>query len=165
MMLCLCVNALATTKIYKVVKADGSIVYTDKPPANAQEYKLEVKPNIIATPTHKNSATTIPASNSAPSPDYSVTITSPANEATVRNNAGTVTISVNVSPEVKGLYRLIVNGEPTAQQASPVFELQELNRGEYKIKIELLDQSGKLLASSPLSTFYLHKASALINAN
>ena len=162
----LSLTAFAATKIYKVVRADGSVVYTDKPPAGAIEYKLEVKPNIIPTPNKQASTgTTLSNSSQTEVSNYQVRITTPKDQATIRNNQGTVTITASISPETKGTYKLYMNGEFKAQHSSPLFVLEGLDRGEYQIKIELLDQSGKLLASSPISTFYLHKASALINAN
>jgi hypothetical protein len=40
-----------------------------------------------------------------------------------------------------------------------------VDRGAHTIKVNFLDNSGKILASSKQQTFYLQKASALINAN
>ncbi|MEC7134744.1 MAG: DUF4124 domain-containing protein, partial [Pseudomonadota bacterium] len=36
-------------------------------------------------------------------------------------------------------------------------------RGAHTYKVELTNNTGKTLASSPLQTLYLHQASALIN--
>ena len=44
-------------------------------------------------------------------------------------------------------------------------KLENVERGEHHIEVRLVGQSGKILASSGQQTFYLHKASALINAN
>ncbi|CAM5218367.1 hypothetical protein [Alishewanella longhuensis] len=44
---------------------------------------------------------------------------------------------------------------------STAFVLRDIDRGEHNIQLELLDQSGKLIATSPLTTFYLHRASLI----
>ena len=38
-----------------------------------------------------------------------------------------------------------------------LFELMNVNRGEHKLKLELLDPLGKVIASSPVTTIYLHR--------
>jgi hypothetical protein len=49
-------------------------------------------------------------------------------------------------------------GEP---QNSAVFVLRDIDRGEHTIQLELIDQNGKLIAVSPVTTFYLHRASVI----
>ncbi|WP_338291064.1 DUF4124 domain-containing protein [Planctobacterium marinum] len=158
------IAALATTKIYKVVKPDGTVIYTDKPPPGASEYKLLKKPNLIPSiVTNPNSKTK--QTQLTPVVKPMLELLTPANEATVRNNAGEVTIEASLVPEMTGQFILYLNGQLHARHSAPKFELEGLNRGSYNIKIEFFDQSGKLLASTQPSTFYLHKASALIQAN
>lgn len=156
----------AETKIYKVVKADGTVVYTDTPPPGATEFKMTQQPNLItANPLPKNNAAAPGSTAPKVNTTYQVKITAPEHEATVRNNAGEVTITASLEPDAKGTFVLYINGQEQARNTAPRFEMSDLNRGMYQIKINFFDQSGKLLASSEESVFYLHQASALIRAN
>ena len=154
----------ASTKIYKVVKPDGSIIYTDKPPPGASEYKLLKQPNLMPSMT-TNQNSKAKETQLTPVIKPTLELLKPANEATVRNNAGEVNIEASLAPEMTGQFILYLNGQLHSRNSAPMFELEGLDRGSYNIKIEFLDQSGKLLASTQPSTFYLHKASALIQAN
>lgn len=151
-------------KIYKLVKSDGTVIFTDKPPAEGSEYKLVKQLNVMPSmATKQNSKTTkVPQSSASKT---TLILLEPAHEATVRNNAGRVAIKASLSPEGNGEFVLYLNGQAHARHTAPMFTLDGLDRGTYHIKMEYLDQSGKLLASTQQSTFYLHKASALIQAN
>lgn len=166
-------NIAATSKIYKVVNPDGSITYTDKPVPGATEFKFISKPNVVApAPT----TTTPPAARQfidnkgqstkpAAAINYDLQVRSPAHEETIRSNEGKVNITASLSPSGAGTFELYLNGALHQKNTTPQFSLINLDRGEYKIQIRFLDQTGKLLASSPLSTFYLQKVSALLRAN
>lgn len=164
-------QATAATKIYKVVQADGTVIYTDKPSPGAKEFEFKSKPNIVspALPTNKpntrNFTATTSAPLTAPPRTYQLTIKYPANETTLRNNEGKVTINANLNPISSGTFELYLNGKLYQKGNAPQFHLTDLNRGEYLIQIRFLDQTGKLLASSSVSKFYLQKVSALLRAN
>jgi hypothetical protein len=95
---------------------------------------------------------------------YLVSILSPAAEQTLRDNSGAVTISASVLPKKAGKFQLIFDGQVLKTQSKNQFQLETVNRGAHTIKVNFLDNSGKILASSKQQTFYLQKASALINA-
>lgn len=166
-------EASAATKIYKVVRADGSIIYTDKPGNGATEFELKSGSNIIDTPSKP--ATTQPGNNLSPNnsanrtpskqTNYQINIASPANEATIRSNEGRVNITANLTPMGAGTFQLYLNGELVQHSNSPQFLLEGLERGEYNAQIRFLDQTGKLLALSSISKFYLQKVSALLRPN
>ncbi len=96
---------------------------------------------------------------------YTVFIRSPEAEQTLRDNAGGVKISVSVLPKKSGKFQLILDGQIFKTQSKSQFQLESVDRGAHTIKVNFLDNSGKILASSKQQTFYLQKASALINAN
>ena len=39
-----------------------------------------------------------------------------------------------------------------------MFALRNIDRGEHQIKLELLNEKGKVIASSEAVTFYMHRA-------
>ncbi|MCG7652930.1 DUF4124 domain-containing protein [Alteromonas sp. Cnat2-8] len=157
-------SAAATSPmtIYKVVGKDGSVTYTDKPQQNAEPLAFDVKTQNVVTAAKVTPPP--PAKPAAPMPNYRVVIKSPAPEATIRNNLGEFTISAAQPGAPKApIYRLIFDDAPLASNSSGVFKLSGIHRGAHTYKVELTNNTGKTLASSPLQTLYLHQASALIN--
>jgi len=150
-------------QIYKVIAADGTITFTDKPSDNAEPMTFDIKTqNVVdSAPT----PTILPKQTiTEPKRDYRVTIQSPESEATIRNNLGEITIKATQSGASKAsIYRLVFDDAPYASNSSGVFKLNGIHRGAHTFKVELINNKGKTLASSPTQTLYLHQASALIN--
>lgn len=145
--------------LYKVVKADGTVVYTDRPVAGAVPVALpSVNTSQSLAPKQDAKPTTTP-----PKPDinYHISIQSPAHEETIRNNLGAVKVSASIDPKGVGMFQLVLDGQVVSTKAFPQFSLQGVPRGEHKIEVQLVDKSGKILASSPSRIFYLHQASVL----
>lgn len=148
--------------IYKVVGEDGSITFTDKPKENAEPLEFDGKTQNVVTAAKV--PTPPPLKPKAPSPNYRVVLKHPAPEATIRNNLGELTISAEQTGAPKApIYRLIFDDAPFASNSSGVFKLSGIHRGAHTYKVELTNNTGKTLASSPMQTLYLHQASALIN--
>ena len=148
--------------IYKVVGKDGTIIFTDKPQENAEALAFDEKTQNVVTAAKVTPPP--PTTLAPPKPNYRVVIKSPAPEATIRNNLGELTISAAQPGATKApIYRLIFDDAPIASNSSGVFTLSGIQRGAHTYKVELTNNTGKTLASSPLQTLYLHQASALIN--
>jgi hypothetical protein len=153
--------------VYKTVKADGSVVYTDTPTDSSTPVTLSAVNNVVPALSQPNLQIN-PATQAKPrkvTKNYVVSVTSPAPAAHIRNNLGQVTIAASVNPKGAGQFQLVLNGQVNITQASHLFELENIDRGAHTIKVNYVDNSGKILASSDSQTFYLHKASALIKAN
>ncbi|TKB03142.1 DUF4124 domain-containing protein [Alteromonas portus] len=148
--------------IYKVIGKDGVVTYTDKPQRNAEPLAFDGKTqNVVTAPKVSPLPSPKPV---APKPNYRVVIKSPAPEATIRNNLGEITISAAQPGAQKApIYRLIFDDAPLVSNSSGVFKLSGIHRGAHTYKVELTNNTGKTLASSPVQTLYLHQASALIN--
>ena len=150
------------TTIYKVVGKDGTIIFTDKPQENAEALAFDEKTQNVVTAAKVTPPP--PTTLAPPKPNYRVVIKSPAPEATIRNNLGELTISAAQPGAPKApIYRLIFDDAPLASNSSGVFRLSGIHRGAHTYKVELTNNTGKTLASSPVQTLYLHQASALIN--
>ena len=164
----LCISVSAQV-VYKTVKADGSEVYSDINSNGSEPVNLSSMNTIIVPALHKNSNQTTSQHRRikkiSPEVQYLVSIQSPAAEQTLRDNSGAVTINASVLPKKAGKFQLIFDGQVLKTQSKNQFQLETVNRGAHTIKVNFLDNSGKILASSKQQTFYLQKASALINAN
>ncbi|WP_414828371.1 DUF4124 domain-containing protein [Alteromonas sp. H39] len=155
--------------VYKVVKEDGTVLYTDTPVKGSESVSMppstENVSESIADPAIVKRAA---ASNNAAKEkiEYSVNITTPQPEATIRNNLGNFTITSTATPaSAGGRFQLWFDGSVVETNATGMFHLSGINRGAHDYYIEWIDNKGKTLASTEKQTLYLHQASALINNN
>lgn len=152
--------------VYKTVKADGTVVYSDVPSPESTTVSLgqvngAVVPPLVSPGALQNDK---PASTKTYK-DYKITILSPAAGETIRNNAGEVTVNFEISPDYLGKFELFLDNQLVNTKGNTQIKLKNVERGEHNLEVKLLGKSGKIFASSGQQTFYLHKASALINAN
>lgn len=159
---------VAAAPVYKVVKKDGSVVYTDKPFGASEKVKMP-KQNTANIPVPHKSSSTSAQSNvkkvKRAKPNYQFSIESPSPEEHIRNNSGNVKITATMQPTGLGDYQLFVDNQLVQTQANPRFELRNFDRGEHQFQIKFLHKSGRVLAESPIQVFYLHRASVLSRAN
>lgn len=156
-------NSASSQQIYKVVDNEGNITFTDKPSAKAKPVELRGRTQNVASGSKPTFVPSPSKVNKRNKNDFKVAIQAPEPEATIRNNAGDFTITaVQQGKSTASTYRLIFDGAAFASNNSGVFKLQGIDRGAHTYKVELTDNRGKTLASSPQQTLYLHKASVLI---
>ena len=158
--------SLATT-LYKVVNKDGTVVYTDRPVTGAEAIDFKglnsaVMPSMASPqnqqkPSRKKSETRLP--------DYQLTMLSPSDGQTIRDNSGNVNVSAQLTPAGSGEFLLYIDGQLKDTQSLPRFSITNLDRGEHTLEVRFKHNSGKILASTPQQTIFLHRASALINSN
>lgn len=145
-------------EVYKTIKPNGEATYTDQ--ASQQAEKVTIIPQNTVNLTLKKPIST--QKRIIETIKYEVKITTPANNATIRDNQGNVNIQATVSPHLTDYHQFsieldgITYGSP---QSLPHFKLNNVSRGAHSIKVTLSNKEGKVIASSPQSTFYLHRAS------
>lgn len=150
-------------KVYSWKDKNGVLVFSDSPRPGATEVKMNTQ-NLTMP------ATDTSILNSAPSATpvkFKVSISSPANEATVRENTGSVYVTARISPRFETGFKvqLLFDGTPHgAPSNSTTFALREVNRGEHTLQAKLYNANNKLVSVSPISTFFMHRAS-VINRN
>lgn len=152
--------ATAATQLYTWTDDNGVVHYSDKPVLGAQPASISDNSNVVPRLNEGSLPTTQVAGKSH---GFKLAIRTPANQETIRDNLGRLSINGSSEPQEipQGYsYRLLLNGQVVNQGAvSPDFTLTNVNRGEHKLKIELVDPVGKIIASSPVSVVYLHRAS------
>jgi len=150
--------ASTSTKIYVWRKANGVLVYSDSPKPGAEEIQVK-SPNKMLSSID---TTVLDITPKAIEEKYQVEITQPVNKATIRDNMGSVHISGRIKPIFKqGLtVQLQLDKQPYGKpQNHSMFVLRNVERGEHQLKIDLINDKGKVIASSKLTTFYMHRAS------
>lgn len=163
---CFCTFLASTAycAVYKRIEANGSVVYTDMPGHNTQPVNLNaLSNNVIPWKSHPNPPVNVTASH--PDVIHQLSITSPLNNATIRDNAGRLRVTGIMTPQRSGNFELWLNNEIVDTQPKPLFVLENMPRGEYSIQVYLKDNKGKLIASSQTIKAYLHRASVLNRAN
>lgn len=160
MLLCLLLFALpAAGEVFTYTDAQGNRVFTDQPHKGAS--RVEIQPSNNMTGTPPQSAPKKKPAKGKPSPlfHYQVLrILVPEPDATVRNMAGELIVSVNNDPDLQPghLYRLLLDGKPIAEAGrSPVFPLTNIDRGTHLLAVEILDETGRMLERTPSQEFHM----------
>lgn len=153
------VNA-STAKIYVWHNEKGELVYSDTPRPGAEE--VETKPGNVIKSSTSLETQVLDIHTKKIAEDYQVVINHPKDNTTIRDNTGSVYISGSIKPIFKrGLrIQLILDNKPHLQaQTHTMFSLRNIDRGEHQIKMQLLNEKGKVIALSKAITFYMHRAS------
>ncbi|TWX73051.1 DUF4124 domain-containing protein [Colwellia sp. C1TZA3] len=147
-----------SAQVYVWRNEQGVLVFSDSPKPGAVE--LDVKtPNTVKSSIDTSILDIKPK---AIDNNYQVEIIQPKNKATIRDNTGSAYVSGRIKPVFKrGLtIQLYVDDKPYKEpQTHSMFVLRDIDRGEHQIKMSLLNDKGKVIATSPPVTFYMHRAS------
>ena len=151
-------NVFATsTKIYVWRNDDGILVFSDSPQPGAEEVEVKEPNTVSSVDTYMLDLTSKVIKD-----DYLVEINQPKQNSTIRDNTGSVYIAGSIKPIFKqGLnIQLYLDDKPYEKpQPHSMFVLRNIDRGEHIIKMKLLNEKGKVIASSEPITFYMHRAS------
>ena len=163
--LCYIASAMAQD-FYKVVKPDGSIEYTQNPPAeNAKPVDLPglsvISPEKKLTEYKPEAAKTSAVAIEEPKRNYrGVSITSPLNEASIWGTGATVTVEVSLPGPLfeDDTVQLILDGEKLPAKTATTFELKEIDRGEHTVRATILDNRSQVVANTQAVTFHMKQA-------
>ena len=146
--------------VYKRVNPDGSVEFTDVP-EEIGEKPVEVAPSSSYTPPPQPKvATPAPAAKKDVTGYESVSITSPANDSTIRDNEGKISIRVSSEPGLqKGhRYLLKMDGKSVGKGRTNTFPLKNVDRGSHNFTVQIIDKNEKMIIESGTVTVHLHRA-------
>ncbi len=149
----------SSAKIYVWRNEQGILVFSDTPRPGAEQLNTP-EANIIKSSISLN-AEVLDIHPQPNKESYQIEIDMPKNDATIRDNTGSVHIHCSVKPQFKQAFKvqLFLDEKPYGQpKKRSIFSLRNIDRGEHNIKIELHDAKGKVIASSKQVTFYMHRA-------
>jgi uncharacterized protein DUF4124 len=152
-------------QMYKWVDAEGNISYSDQPPYKGAE-KLDVPELTTIAPTR------IPEKKETPDKDkeeeeavksYSfLKITSPENNATILDDAGTLSIGIAIKPALSstdGHYLSVsLDGKIVQDKlAGTTASLTNIDRGTHNISVSVKNKAGKVMRQSKPITVHLRR--------
>jgi len=165
-LLLLGVTASAAAAVYKWVQPDGSIIYSDRPPTkNAAPTDLPEVQEIIIAPTPPLSDESAPIrSQEDQAVNYTnLEITEPANDSTIRDNAGNISIKLAIEPALKegDSIAVLLDGKIIGQGHGTSISLSNVDRGTHTLMAIVKNAQNKTLISSSSVTLHLMRVSDL----
>ncbi|MGE0624223.1 MAG: DUF4124 domain-containing protein [Pseudomonadales bacterium] len=151
-------------RIYKTVDEQGNVVFTDVPPPEEDTSSQVVveNPNSFdpkeAIPEAESWVVETPEAAAEPVFSYeALSIASPQNDESVRENAGNITIIANVEPKLRPghVMRLLIDGAPAQEGHQTTFTLANVDRGTHVVTLEIADAGGRVIKRSEDSTFHM----------
>lgn len=152
----------AAGQIYSYIDEQGNRVFTDRPAGRAVE-------QVQSRPT--NSMPAMPVTAPAPSRNKAdaepaafyrqLNILQPEPDATIRDNAGSLVVSVSSEPALQPghQYRLLLDGSPITDSDSATVALEYVDRGTHQLTVEIIDSQGKALLHSAPQAFHMMRTS------
>ncbi|MGB2248152.1 MAG: DUF4124 domain-containing protein [Alcanivorax sediminis] len=146
--------------IYRSVDANGNVVFTDQPPESGESEEVKLR-ELNTVPIKQVDLSGIGEAEESEDNVFkgysSLEITSPANEATVRNPESAVVVTVELEPNLRSGDSLVLYHNGVAQAS---MSIQAPERGVHSLVVKVLDRDGQVLISSSAVEFYVHRSSA-----
>ena len=158
-------STAAHAEVYKSINADGEVVYSDQPTRGAERIKMPDLPSYTPQPKRTLSRSTRVSDQQIHYEHF--TLSSPDNEATVRNNLGSVQIATALTPALMSSLghsiQYYLDGVAYgAAIDSTTLTLTNVDRGEHRLSASVLDASGKVLISTSETTVFIKRNSKLL---
>ena len=153
----LSINSQATDKkIYAWKDKNGVLVFSDTPKPGAKEIKLTSQ-HLNMPATNTDILDTVPAK--APV-KFSINISSPEPNQTIRENTGSVYVSTRISPRFEAGFtiELFLNGTAIGPPSdTTTFALRDIERGQHTLQVKLYNKQNQVIATSTESVFFMHR--------
>jgi len=154
---------LAPAAVYKWTDANGTVHFTDTPREGAEE--VHVAPPQTYTPAQLPPITPEPEPPPVPVDYTRFELTAPANEATLRDNTGDITVTFAMEPALKvgRGHKLIVlldgQAQPPVKASTAI--LKNVERGSHSLQGQIVDSRGEVIIASQSVTVHLFRQSVL----
>lgn len=166
---CLALACYALAEVYRVVGEDGTVQYTDTPPAGDPTVESVDLPTINTQPGLQARKTYKKQDNKEEHPGYdNVSISVPAQGTTIPPGHESIPVQISLTPQLQDgdAIRLLFNGQPYAEPSSSTsYNIGSLIRGEHSLQAQVIDSDGNVIAWSGTTTVYVKRHSRKYNRN
>jgi hypothetical protein len=148
--------------VYKVVRPDGTILFTDSPSPGDDAEQVDVRPlNSAPARASPTDAFDDSAAVEAEVGYSEFRITSPANDTSFWDTAGNVNVDLSLEPTLRAGHKidLLLDGQSVGSGKSTAITLTEVDRGTHSIQAVVKDSADKVVARSNAVTFTLQRGS------
>lgn len=170
-LLALSAACYAIAEVYRVINADGTVTYTDNPPAGDPTVEPMDLPTINTQPGLQMPSMTKKADlkEEEEFAGYNqIRIVSPAPGATIPPGYEQIPVKVSTIPGLQQghLIQLMSNGQPYGSPSSrTTFSISPLIRGEHSIQAKILDSNNDIVGQSGTTTVHVKRNSIQNNRN
>ena len=151
----LSVSAVAET-VYKKTNPDGSVEFTDTGSSDSEEIKIR-KPTTYKP--HRLPALDLPVKKLKPSFNYNITISKPAEDATIINQIDVV-VAVSIQPPLSsGLghqIRYSLGGESIVSR-NALETFKNVPRGTHSVIVSIIDKKGEVVSPIVSTNFHMKR--------
>lgn len=155
-------TAVSKTNVYKQINADGQVEYSDKMSEQSTEVVMpqsQINPSPATPPAAESKTSDLTTLDPAKNKQEQITIriSSPIDQqmfiSVIREVPVTIIVEPKLSPTQK--IKLLVDNKPFGEpQNTDTFVIKEIERGAHELKAMVLDEQGKILATSASVTFH-----------
>jgi hypothetical protein len=156
-----CAGSTALAQVWTWTDETGQVHYSDRPVPGARQIELSPA-QTIPMPRAEPAATSAGQSTADPSQRYTLRVSSPAADETLWNIGGTLTVEVQLTPELLAGHQvdLVLDGQrQNLARRIPRFVVDAVWRGEHTLQAVIIDQTGRELLHSDPVTFFVQQSS------
>jgi hypothetical protein len=143
-------------EVYRGVGDDGVPTFSDQAMPGAEPVTVRETSTFTDTTFQQNQKNQLKKRNDdSPTPekiDYSLLVTSPTDDAAIRDNAGNLNLTISITPSVHSGHRaeLLMDGVKVrdVHTSGPV-ELTNIDRGMHAFNIRVVDKKGNIVTDGP----------------
>ena len=155
-------------EVYRCVDEHGQTELTEKECEGGEKITLPAPQTYTPSPAEKKFVYTPPKKQIDVSHYDEVTITSPANDTTVRESNNDIPVTVSVVPALRAGYghklQLLLDGAAASEAGtSTSINLGNIERGSHTLRAVVLDANGNTLAESPDIIFHNQRFSKILH--
>jgi hypothetical protein len=151
--------APVSAKVYKLVLPDGSVQFTDQPQEGAEEVKLPPVQTFRPPPVPPSGSGSSGERGDAGPLYESIAVVSPRPDETLRDNTGTVDITLSLEPSLRAGHtvEILLDGKAIGSGAGTSVSVSDVDRGTHTVSAAVKDADGNTLATAPGVTFHLKR--------
>ncbi len=150
-------------KVYTWIDKYGNRIYSDEPREGAEVMKInkgsEYTPPSTDTPTASDWNKMKPKVISTGDFYSHFKIASPGNDTTVRNNAGSFQVALDIRPKLAKNHRvkLKIDGKEVSGSGQ-IITLNNIDRGTHTLVAYILSADNSIMATTPSVSVHVHRA-------